>query len=165
LKNAAKTWKPTLRARVSDSSTLCNVSSMEWLSGTKFVYCSIHSATDHILEDTSHSSYSVLLGSIFPRVSLSQSSVSSETCTSMSVVKASHWSSCNKTHNNEDTFKEQDGSHLGSDHIAPSILDDCHVVPSPSGSTVEKIQPLDTAWHSRGLSSWTLLWEPQVSQN
>jgi hypothetical protein len=57
-------------------------------------------------------------------------------------VKASKWSlsSCNKTHNNKDTFKEQDGSHLGSDQVAPSILDDCHVVvPSPLGSTVKRI--------------------------
>jgi hypothetical protein len=37
------------------SVTLCNVSSMEWLSGTKFMYCCLHSATDRILEDiTSH---------------------------------------------------------------------------------------------------------------
>jgi hypothetical protein len=57
-------------------------------------------------------------------------------------VEASHWSSssCNKTHNNEDTFKQQGGSHLGSDQVAPSILDDCHVVvPSLSGSTVKRI--------------------------
>jgi len=115
LNNAAKTWKPTLRTRVSHSFTLCNVSSVEWLFGTDFMYCCLHSATDHILEDTSHhitqhSSYSVLLGSISRRVSLSLSSVSPTTCTSISVVEPSHWSSssCNKTHNNEDTFKEQD---------------------------------------------------------
>jgi len=54
LNNAAKTWKPTLRTRVSHSFILCNVSSVEWLFGTDFMYCCLHSATNHILEDTSH---------------------------------------------------------------------------------------------------------------